>query len=82
VPDTGQKGNILTFPGCNRDEKDRKGDQQYREGLALVGELQHGSPMKSVNPMASISGSIQWLKEEMDTNEVNTEAYGNHFKRD
>jgi two-component system sensor histidine kinase PilS (NtrC family) len=46
------------------------------EGLALVGELAAGIAHEIRNPMASISGSIQMLKEEMDTNEVNKRLMG------
>jgi two-component system sensor histidine kinase PilS (NtrC family) len=41
------------------------------EGLALVGELAAGVAHEIRNPMASISGSIQMLREKLDKDDVN-----------
>lgn len=43
------------------------------EGLALIGELAAGIAHEVRNPLASISGSIQMLKEEPERNEVNAQ---------
>ncbi|NLA75623.1 MAG: PAS domain S-box protein, partial [Deltaproteobacteria bacterium] len=70
IPDTEQKGSIFLFQdvtGMKRIEKEIK----RIEGLALVGELAAGIAHEIRNPMASISGSIQVLKEEMNANDVN-----------
>jgi two-component system sensor histidine kinase PilS (NtrC family) len=42
------------------------------EGLALIGELAAGIAHEIRNPMASISGSIQMLKEGLDKDDVNS----------
>jgi len=41
------------------------------EGLALTGELAAGIAHEIRNPMASISGSIQMLKDDLEKNDVN-----------
>ncbi len=41
------------------------------EGLALVGELAAGIAHEIRNPMASISGSIQMLRDDLEKNDVN-----------
>lgn len=70
IPDTGQKGNILLFQDVT-EMKDIEKEMKRVEGLALVGELAAGIAHEIRNPMASISGSIQMLKEGFDTDEVN-----------
>ena len=70
IPGTGQKGNILLFQDVTEMTEIEK-EMKRVEGLALVGELAAGIAHEIRNPMASISGSIQILKEEMDTDEVN-----------
>lgn len=70
IPDTDQKGNILLFQDVTEMTEIEK-EMKKVEGLALVGELAAGIAHEIRNPMASISGSIQMLKEEMDTDEVN-----------
>jgi two-component system sensor histidine kinase PilS (NtrC family) len=75
IPDTGQKGNILLFQDVTEMKRIEKEIKRI-EGLALVGELAAGIAHEIRNPMASISGSIQMLKEEMDTSEVNKRLMG------
>jgi two-component system sensor histidine kinase PilS (NtrC family) len=75
IPDTDQKGNILLFQDVTEMKRIEKEIKRI-EGLALVGELAAGIAHEIRNPMASISGSIQMLKEEMDTNEVNKRLMG------
>ncbi|MGD9157911.1 MAG: ATP-binding protein [Desulfobacteraceae bacterium] len=70
IPDTDQKGNILLFQDVTEMTEIEK-EMKRVEGLALVGELAAGIAHEIRNPMASISGSIQMLKEGMDTDEVN-----------
>lgn len=70
IPDTDQKGNILLFQDVTEMTEIEK-EMKRVEGLALVGELAAGIAHEIRNPMASISGSIQMLKEGLDTDEVN-----------
>jgi two-component system sensor histidine kinase PilS (NtrC family) len=46
-------------------------DMKKVEGLALIGELAAGIAHEIRNPMASISGSIQMLRENLDKDNVN-----------
>lgn len=71
IPDMDQKGNILLFQDVTEITKIEK-EMKRVEGLALVGELAAGIAHEIRNPMASISGSIQMLKEGMDTDEVSS----------
>ena len=70
IPDVDKKGNILLFQDVT-EMKEIEKEMKKVEGLALVGELAAGIAHEIRNPMASISGSIQILKEGMDTDEVN-----------
>ena len=70
VPDTGRKGNILLFQDVTELTEIER-EMKRVEGLALVGELAAGIAHEIRNPMASISGSIQMLKEELETDKVN-----------
>ena len=70
IPDTDQRGNILLFQDVTEMTEIEK-EMKRVEGLALVGELAAGIAHEIRNPMASISGSIQMLREGMDTDEVN-----------
>ncbi len=75
ISDSGQKGNILLFQNVTELKKIEK-DMKRVEGLALVGELAAGIAHEIRNPMASISGSIQMIKEDLETNEVNSRLMG------
>jgi two-component system, NtrC family, sensor histidine kinase PilS len=75
VPDTDKKGNILLFQDVTEMKRIEKEIKRI-EGLALVGELAAGIAHEIRNPMASISGSIQMLKEGMDTDEVSKRLMG------
>lgn len=69
LPGGGQKGQILIFQDMT--EMKRIEEEMKRvEGLALVGELAAGIAHEVRNPMASISGSIQMLKEGLDRDTV------------
>ena len=69
LPGGGQKGQILIFQDMT--EMKRIEEEMKRvEGLALVGELAAGIAHEVRNPMASISGSIQMLKEGLDRDAV------------
>ena len=70
LPDSAQKGQILflqDMTGMKQIEEEMK----KVEGLALIGELAAGIAHEIRNPMASISGSIQMLKEGLDKVDVN-----------
>ncbi len=70
IPDIVQKGDILLFQDVTEMKEIEKAMKRV-EGLALVGELAAGIAHEIRNPMASISGSIQMLKEGLDADEVN-----------
>jgi two-component system sensor histidine kinase PilS (NtrC family) len=68
--DGGQKGQILFFQDMT-EIKQIEEDMKKVEGLALIGELAAGIAHEIRNPMASISGSIQMLRENLDKDNVN-----------
>lgn len=65
LPGGEEKGRILVFQDMTEIKRIEK-EMQRVEGLAMVGELAAGIAHEIRNPMASISGSIQMLKEGMD----------------
>jgi two-component system, NtrC family, sensor histidine kinase PilS len=71
VPEGDLKGQILFFQDIT---EMRQIEEQMKkvEGLALTGELAAGIAHEIRNPMASISGSIQILKDDFEKNDVNT----------
>ena len=71
IPDGDQKGHILSFQDITEIRRIEE-EMKKVEGLALVGELAAGIAHEVRNPMASISGSIQMLKENMEQDEVNS----------
>lgn len=71
IPDIDKKGNILLFQDIT-EMKEIEREMKKVEGLALVGELAAGIAHEIRNPMASISGSIQMLRESMDTDDVSS----------
>ncbi len=70
LPASGQKGSILVFQDMTEIKRIEE-EMKKVEGLALIGELAAGIAHEIRNPMASISGSIQMLKEGLDTDDVN-----------
>jgi two-component system sensor histidine kinase PilS (NtrC family) len=70
-PDGKQRGSILVFQDMT-EMKQIEEEMKKVEGLALVGELAAGIAHEIRNPMASISGSIQMLKEGLIKEDVNT----------
>ena len=66
-----QKGQILFFQDMT-EVKLIEEEMKKVEGLALIGELAAGIAHEIRNPMASISGSIQMLKESPDKDDVNS----------
>jgi len=64
-----QKGQILIFQDMTEVKKIEE-EMKKVEGLALIGELAAGIAHEVRNPMASISGSIQMLKEGLSKDEV------------
>ena len=70
-PDGDQKGQILFFQDMTEVKRIEK-EMKKVEGLALIGELAAGIAHEIRNPMASISGSIQMLKESLDKDDVNS----------
>jgi two-component system sensor histidine kinase PilS (NtrC family) len=71
IPDGDQKGNILFFQDITEMRRIEE-EMKKVEGLALVGELAAGIAHEVRNPMASISGSIQMLKEGLERDDVNS----------
>jgi two-component system, NtrC family, sensor histidine kinase PilS len=71
LPEGGRRGEILIFQDLT--EMRRIEDEMKKvEGLALIGELAAGIAHEIRNPLASISGSIQMLKEDQEKSEVGT----------
>jgi two-component system, NtrC family, sensor histidine kinase PilS len=69
LPDGGEGGQILFFQDVT--ELKRIEEEMKRvEGLALTGQLAAAIAHEIRNPMASISGSIQMLKESLDMDDV------------
>ena len=71
LTDGDQKGQILFFQDMT-EVKLIEEEMKKVEGLALIGELAAGIAHEIRNPMASISGSIQMLKESLDKDDVNS----------
>jgi len=71
LPEGDRRGQILIFQDMT-EIKQIEADMKKVEGLAIIGELAAGIAHEIRNPMASISGSIQILNEEMDRNDVNS----------
>jgi len=70
LPEGDQKGQIIIFQDMT-EMKQIEEDMKRVEGLALIGELAAGIAHEIRNPMASISGSIQVLKEDLEKDDVN-----------
>lgn len=70
IPDGDQKGHILFFQDITETRRIEE-EMKKVEGLALVGELAAGIAHEVRNPMASISGSIQMLREGLERDDVN-----------
>ena len=66
-----QKGQILIFQDMTEMKKIEE-EMKKVEGLALIGELAAGIAHEIRNPMASISGSIQMLRESHNLGDVDT----------
>jgi len=75
LPDGMQRGQILVFQDMT-EMKHIEEEMKKVEGLALIGELAAGIAHEIRNPMASISGSIQMLKESLEKDEVNDRLMG------
>ena len=71
IPNGDQKGQILFFQDIT-EMRHIEEEMKKVEGLALIGELAAGIAHEIRNPMASISGSIQMLIEEMESENVNS----------
>jgi two-component system sensor histidine kinase PilS (NtrC family) len=69
VPDGEREGQILFFQDMTEIKRIEE-EMKKVEGLALIGELAAGIAHEIRNPMASISGSIQMLKEALDKDDV------------
>lgn len=75
IPDGDRKGRILFFQDIT-EMKEIEEEMKKVEGLALVGELAAAIAHEIRNPMASISGSIQLLKEGMETDNMSNRLMG------
>ena len=71
LPKRHHRGRVLVFQDMTETKKIEE-DMKRVEGLALVGELAAGIAHEIRNPLASISGSIQMLKEGPQMDDVNT----------
>jgi len=65
-----QKGRILSLQDVTQ-MKQIQEEMKEVEGLALIGELAAGMAHEIRNPMASISGSIEMLRDEIEQNDTN-----------
>jgi two-component system, NtrC family, sensor histidine kinase PilS len=65
-----RKGLVLILQDVTQMKQIQK-EMKEVEGLALIGELAAGMAHEIRNPMASISGSIEMMKEELGRNDVN-----------
>ena len=70
LPEGAQKGQIIIVQDMT-EMKQIEEDMKRVEGLALIGELAASIAHEVRNPMASISGSIQVLKEDLEKDDVN-----------
>ena len=70
LPEKNQKGMIVTFQDMTEIKKIEE-EMKKVEGLALIGELAAGIAHEIRNPMASISGSIEVMKEGLEKDDVN-----------
>jgi two-component system sensor histidine kinase PilS (NtrC family) len=70
-PDGSRGGRILFFQDMTEMKKIEE-EMKRVEDLALIGELAAGIAHEIRNPMASISGSIQMLKESLEVDDVKT----------
>ena len=66
----GQRGRILVFQDMTQIKRIEE-EMKRVEGLALIGELAAGIAHEIKNPMASISGSIQILRNGQEIDDVN-----------
>jgi two-component system sensor histidine kinase PilS (NtrC family) len=71
LPDGMKGGRILFFQDMTQ-MREIEEEMKRVEGLALIGELAAGIAHEIRNPMASISGSIQMLKESLEMDDVKT----------
>lgn len=69
IPNGDQKGRILFFQDITEMKRIEE-EMKKVEGLALIGELAAGIAHEIRNPMASISGSIQMLKEGLNKDDM------------
>ena len=66
----GNKGRILIFQDVTQ-AKETEEEMKKVEGLAVIGEMAAGIAHEIRNPMASISGSIELLREGLEKDDVN-----------
>ena len=71
LPEGVEGGKILFFQDMTQ-MREIEEEMKRVEGLALIGELAAGIAHEIRNPMASISGSIQMLKESLEMDDVKT----------
>ena len=72
LPEGGHGGHILFFQDLTA-MKHIEEEMRRVEGLAMAGQLAAGIAHEIRNPMASISGSIQILKESLDKDDINSQ---------
>lgn len=71
IPEGERKGEILIFQDLTEMRR-IEAEMKRVEGLALIGELAAGIAHEIRNPLASISGSIQMLKEDQEKSAVSS----------
>jgi two-component system sensor histidine kinase PilS (NtrC family) len=71
LPGGVEGGRVLFFQDMTQ-MREIEEEMKRVEGLALIGELAAGIAHEIRNPMASISGSIQMLKESLEMDDVKT----------
>ena len=71
LPIRNRRGHILVFQDVTQ-IKQIEEDMKKVEGLAMIGEMAAGIAHEIRNPMASISGSIQMLRDDLDSDDVNS----------
>lgn len=72
LPEGAQKGEILLLQDLT-ELKQIEEEMKKVEGLALIGELAAGIAHEVRNPLASISGSIEMLREDLDKSRMSSQ---------
>lgn len=74
IGNTGQVGYLFTFQDLT-EYKRREREEQRQKRLAAVGEMAAGIAHEIRNPLASMAGSMQVLRQELDLNTEQTQLF-------